>query len=199
MVKVCIFCGSSMGIGEVYKNAAEEVAIFFVKNNISLVYGGANVGLMKILADILLENGKEVVGVMPGILIEKGVAHKNLSELIEVNSMAERKLKMINLSDGFIALPGGLGTLDEISEIMIFNQLHICDKPFGFLNTEGYFDKLFGFFDYAVNEGFVRKEHRNNILVSANISELISKMQKYHPFSLNNWIDDIKEEVIVRA
>lgn len=193
-VKICVFCGSSMGHKKVYQEAAREVAGFFVQNNISLVYGGAKVGLMKILADTLLENHKEVIGIMPGMLVDKEVAHEGLSEFIEVKTMAERKAKMIALSDGFIALPGGFGTLDELSEILIYNQLRINDKPLGILNVNGYFDQLLAFFDHAVDEGYVRAEHRNNLLVSDNISELMMKMQAYRPVSMGKWLKDIKVE-----
>jgi uncharacterized protein (TIGR00730 family) len=193
-VKICVFCGSSMGREKVYQEAAREVAGFFVQNNISLVYGGAKVGLMKILADTLLENNREVIGVMPGLLVDKEVAHEGLTEFIEVKTMAERKAKMIKLSDGFIALPGGYGTLDELSEILIYNQLRIDDKPLGILNVNGYYDHLLAFFDHAVAEGYVRAEHRNNLLVSDNIRTLLEKMQAYRPVSMGKWIEDIQVE-----
>jgi len=193
-VKICVFCGSSMGRQKVYQEAARTVAGFFVQNNISLVYGGAKVGLMKILADTLLENNKEVIGIMPGLLVNKEVAHEGLSEFIEVKTMAERKAKMLELSDGFIALPGGYGTLDELSEILIYNQLRIDDKPLGILNVNGYYNHLLTFFDHAVAEGYVRAEHRNNLLVSDNISELVEKMQAYRPVSMGKWIKDIQVE-----
>lgn len=193
-VKICVFCGSSMGREKVYQEAAREVAGFFVQNNISLVYGGAKVGLMKILADTLLENNREVIGVMPGLLVDKEVAHEGLTEFIEVKTMAERKAKMIELSDGFIALPGGYGTLDELSEILIYNQLRIDDKPLGILNVNGYYDHLLAFFDHAVAEGYVRAEHRNNLLVSDNIRTLLEKMQAYRPVSMGKWIEDIQVE-----
>ncbi len=193
-VKICVFCGSSMGRDKVYRETAREVAGFFVQNNISLVYGGAKVGLMKILADTLLENSKEVIGVMPGLLVDKEVAHEGLTEFFEVNTMAERKAKMIELSDGFIALPGGFGTLDELSEILIYNQLRIDDKPLGLLNVKGYFNPLLRFFDHAVQEGFVRAEHRDNLMISDNIRTLVEKMQAYRPVSMGKWIEDIQVE-----
>ena len=193
-VKICVFCGSSMGRQRVYQEAARAVAGFFVQNNISLVYGGAKVGLMKILADTLLENNKEVIGIMPGLLVDKEVAHEGLTEFIKVKTMAERKAKMIELSDGFIAVPGGFGTLDELSEILIYNQLRIDDKPLGILNVNGYFDQLLAFFDHAVGEGYVRAEHRNNLLVSDNIGDLMEKIQTYRPVSMGKSLKDIKVE-----
>jgi len=118
-----------MGNQTDYQQAARATAEFFVQHNIRLVYGGAKVGLMKILADTMLENNGEVIGVMPGLLVDKEVAHKGLTQLIQVESMAERKLKMEGMSDGFIALPGGFGTFDELSEVLIYNQLRVMDKP----------------------------------------------------------------------
>lgn len=194
MTKICVFCGSSMGNDPLFQQSAREVAEYFVANDISLVYGGANVGLMKILADIMMENNKEVIGVMPQSLVEKEVAHNNITELIVVNSMAERKQKMVELSDYFIALPGGFGTLDELSEVMTLNQLRICDKPLGILNINGYFDKLLDFIDHSVDSGFVRPEYRRNLMNSTNIKELVDKLQQYEPLSMTKWISDIKTE-----
>ena len=194
MVKICVFCGSSMGYDKKYRQAAKEVADYFVSNDISLVYGGASVGLMRILADTLLENNKEVIGVMPQLLIDKEVAHHHISQMIVVESMSERKQKMVELSDGFIALPGGFGTLDELSEVMIMNQLRINDKPLGILNVDGYFDKLLEFFDHSVECGFVRPEYRKNLIVADNIVTLMTEMQKYQPLSMGKWVEDIKVE-----
>ena len=194
MTTICVFCGSSMGNSPDYQQAARATAEFFVRHNIRLVYGGAKVGLMKILADTLLENNCEVIGVMPGLLIEKEVAHHGLTRLIQVESMAERKLKMEEISDSFIALPGGFGTFDELSEVLIYNQLRVTDKPVGILNTAGYFDKMLEFFDHSVKEGFVRAEHRNNLLVSEDIEELYQLMQKYSPVTIGKWLEDIKVE-----
>lgn len=194
MTTICVFCGSSMGNNPLFQKAAKTVADFFVKHDIRLVYGGAKVGLMKILADTLLENNKEVIGIMPGLLVDKEVAHEGLTQLIKVDSMSERKLKMVEMSDGFIALAGGFGTFDELSEVMIYNQLRVMDKPVGILNTAGYFDKMLEFFDHSVREGFVRAEHRDNLLVSDNITDLFHLMQKYSPVSMGKWLEDIKIE-----
>jgi len=194
MTTICVFCGSSMGNNPTYQQAARATAEFFVQHNIRLVYGGAKVGLMKILADTMLENNREVIGVMPGLLVDKEVAHEGLSQLIQVENMAERKLKMEELSDGFIALPGGFGTFDELSEVLIYNQLRVMDKPVGILNVAGYFDKMLAFFDHSVNEGFVRAEHRNNLLVSEDIEMLFQLMRNYSPVTIGKWIEDIKTE-----
>ena len=194
MKRICVFCGSSMGSSPTYKEAAKKLATLFVNENIGLVYGGANVGLMKILADILLEAGKEVIGVMPHSLIKNEVAHKGLAHFIEVDTMSERKNKMADLSDAFIALPGGFGTLDELSEVLTYNQLRICDKPLGFLNTAGYYDKFLDFVDHAVAEGFVRGEHRNNLIVSDDAVVLMKKLHDYKPLETEKWIREIKQE-----
>lgn len=195
-MKICVFCGSSMGNSEVFKNEATKVANYFVQNGISLVYGGANVGIMKILADTMLDNNKEVIGVMPKNLVEKEVAYFGITDLIVVDTMAERKTKMIELSDAFIALPGGFGTLDELSEILTFNQLRITDKPLGILNVNGYFDYLLKFFDHAVEVGYVRQEHRNNLIVADDIETLLFKMKEYNPLCMGKWIKDIVQESI---
>ncbi len=194
MTRICVFCGSSMGNKKEYSIAANRVGKYFVENNIELVYGGADVGLMKIIADVVLKGGKNVIGVMPHLLIEKEVEHKGITQLIAVDTMAERKEKLIEISDGFIAMPGGIGTLDELVEVLIMNQLRISDKPIGILNIEGYFDSLLQFFSDAVSSGFVRKEHEDNLIVSDNIEELVEKMNAYKPVVMKKWIEDIKVE-----
>lgn len=193
-MRICVFCGSSMGYNEAYRRAAEQLAGYLASRDIGLVYGGANVGLMKVLADTMLAKGKEVIGIMPANLVQKEVAHHTLTELIIVDTMAERKEKMVELSDGFISLPGGYGTLDELSEILTFNQLRISDKPLGILNIDGYFDSLLRFFDHAVHEGFVRKEHRDNLMVSDDMENLFEMMHAFHPLATGKWIKDIKIE-----
>ncbi len=194
MKRICVFCGSSMGSNSDYSKAAQYVGEYFVENSIHLVYGGANVGLMKIIADRVLNGGVEVIGIMPEMLIEKEVAHTGLTKLVSVSSMSERKELMMKYSDGFIAMPGGFGTLDELSEILTHNQLRISDKPIGLLNTNGFFDSLLDFLDNTVNEGFVRPEHRSNVIVSDDIAVLIKKMKNYRPVVIGKWIEDIKIE-----
>ena len=161
---------------------------------IGLVYGGANVGIMKVLADTVLQSGGEVIGVMPQSLIDKEVAHQGLSKFHIVQSMAERKELMVQLSDAFIAFPGGFGTLDELSEILTFNQLRITDKPLGFLNISGYFDLLFDFIDHGVKEGFIRGEHQQNLIISTDCESILSKLVDFVPVSVTKWIEDIKVE-----
>ncbi len=194
MARICVFCGSSMGTRNEYKTAAHELANYIAAHDLGLVYGGADVGLMKVLADTALEKGVEVIGIMPKRLIEKEVAHNNLTNMIVVETMAERKDKMVDMSDGFVALPGGFGTFDELSEILTFNQLRISDKPLGILNIAGYFDELLKFFNHAVGEGFVRKEHKENVIVSHKIPDLMRQMNRYQPLTIGKWIEDIKNE-----
>ncbi len=183
-----------MGKRPEYKQAAAQLADLLVKKDIGLIYGGADVGLMKILADKLLDAGKEVIGIMPRHLISKEVAHQQLKHFIEVETMSERKNMMTELADAFIALPGGFGTLDELSEVLTYNQLRICDKPLGFLNTAGYYDKFLEFIDHAVSEGFVRPEHRKNLIISEDVETLFNKLNKYKPLETDKWIKDIKKE-----
>ncbi|HJN05692.1 MAG TPA: TIGR00730 family Rossman fold protein [Bacteroidales bacterium] len=196
MTRICVFCGSSMGNREEYRRAAKLVGEYFIDNNIELVYGGANVGLMKIIADVVLAGGLKVIGIMPHMLIEKEVEHKGISQMITVETMAERKEKMMEVSDGFIAMPGGFGTLDELIEILTHNQLRISDKPIGLLNVVGHYDNLLKFFDDATDSGFVRKEHRDNIIVASNIEDLVEAMNAFKPVVIKKWIEDIKVESI---
>lgn len=194
MKKICVFCGSSMGNNPIYKETAIELANYFVKNDLTLVYGGANVGLMKILADYMLAAGKEVIGVMPHHLIEKEVAHTGLTEMFEVESMAVRKEVMIEMSDAFIAMPGGFGTLDEIAEVLVLDQLRIVEKPMGLLDVKDYFHHLIQYFRLGVDQGFIRQEHFNNLFSADNIEGLMRKMKTYQPIGMSKWIKDIKTE-----
>jgi len=194
MKSICVFCGSSMGVKPEYRKGAEELGGILLERRIQLIYGGANVGLMKVLADTVLEGGGEVIGVMPKILIEKEVAHLGLTKMYTVCSMSERKSLMVELSDAFIAMPGGFGTLDELAEVITCNQLRLTDKPIGILNVAGYFDPLLMFFDHITVEGFLRPEHRQNLIVDEKVDALIEKMSQFQPVAMDKWIRDIKEE-----
>lgn len=194
MRNICVFCGSSKGYQRVYNEAAAQLGKLLAQQHIDLIYGGASVGLMKTLANSTMQHGGKVVGVMPQHLIDKEVAHQGIDQMHVVNDMAERKMKMVELSDAFIALPGGFGTLDEISEILTLNQLRITDKPLGLLNINGYFDHLLRFFDFGVSEGFIREEHRNNIIVSFECKAMLQKMKDYQPVSMEKWLQDIQAE-----
>lgn len=194
MRSICVFCGSSSGLNEIYKTQTRLFGHLISKNNLTLVYGGGKVGLMGILADAVIESGGKSIGVIPQSIVELEIAHDKLTELFIVNSMSERKIKMADISDAFVALPGGFGTLDELAEVLTYNQLRIIDKPVGILNVNGYFDPLIKFLDHAVNERFVREEHRNNIFISNNAAELLKMLREYQPVTIEKWIRDIKDE-----
>jgi len=194
MKSIGVFCGSSMGIRPGYQRGAKELGGILLDRKIQLIYGGANVGLMKVLADTILAGGGEVIGIMPRRLVENEVAHHGLTKMHIVESMSERKTLMVELSDAFIAMPGGFGTFDELAEVITYNQLRLTDKPIGILNLEHYFDHLLNFFTHTADEGFLRHEHRNNLIVDENPEELLRKMSLYQPVSIEKWIRDIKEE-----
>ncbi|HRY31513.1 MAG TPA: TIGR00730 family Rossman fold protein [Bacteroidales bacterium] len=193
MESVCVFCGSSSGVSPVYRDAARSLGHYLAKEGIRLVYGGASVGLMGELADAALESGAQITGVIPSFFSRKEIAHKGLTELHFVDSMHERKLKMAALSGGFIALPGGYGTMDEFFEMLTWTQLDLHQKPVGLLNTNGYFDLLIRFFDHMTGEGFVRDAHRQALLCADNAEELLEMMNKYQPLRLEKWLKRIKE------
>jgi uncharacterized protein (TIGR00730 family) len=179
MKRICVYCGSSPGRDPCYAEAAQELAQALVDRNLGLVYGGAEVGLMGVVADAVLAAGGEVIGVIPRALEAKEVAHKRLTELRTVGSMHERKALMVELSDGFIALPGGLGTLDELFEVLTWAQLGLHGKPCGLLNVLGYYDALTKFLEHAVHEQFVRGSHREMLLVDTNPGHLLERFARY--------------------
>ncbi|MBR6775865.1 MAG: TIGR00730 family Rossman fold protein [Bacteroidales bacterium] len=192
-MKVCVFCGSSMGNDIRYQEAAAQLGEVLAQNDCILYYGGGNVGLMKVIADKMIEKGKEVVGVMPNLILDMEIGHDGISKMIEVDSMSERKTILINESDAFIAMPGGFGTLDELFEIVVLNQLRITDKPVALYNTLNYFDSLINFFDHAVSQGFIRKEHRDNIIVSDNPETILKELSRHKSIDIKQWIEEIKK------
>ncbi len=194
MNKIAVFCGSSMGYNDVYREAAKNLAEVFYRENITLVFGGSNLGLMRIMADRLMELGGEVIGVMPRFLAEKEIFHEGITKLHVVETMSERKNLLADLADGFIALPGGLGTLDEYFEMMTLTQLRIQNKPVGILNTNGFYDKMRDFFDHVVQQGFIREEHRQSFLMNEKLEELLKQMDGFKPIETQKWIADIKKE-----
>ncbi len=177
MKKICVFCGSSSGRQPEYIEAAHKLANALTKRGIGLVYGGASVGIMREIADAVLSSGGEVIGVIPQALVDKEVSHKGLTELKVVSSMHERKAVMAELSDGFIALPGGLGTLEELFEVLTWSQLGFHNKPCGLLNVNGYYNKLSSFLDHAVDEEFVKMKHRELLLNEDNPGGLLALME----------------------
>ncbi len=193
MIKtICVFCGSSTGTNSIYKERAKQLAEFFIRQQIQMVYGGANVGLMGILADTMLEHHGKVIGVMPQNLVDREVAHSGLTGMHIVADMQERKALMANLSDAFITLPGAYGTFDELFEMLTWNQLHILTKPVGLLNINGFFNPLIAMVDHAVEEQFLRPEHRRILLVDENEEHLLQKMNDYQPVTAEKWIERLK-------
>ena len=186
--RVCVYCGSSAGKDPAYIAAAHALGTVLLRHNIGLVYGGACVGLMGAIADTVLHGGGEVLGVMPQSLVDKEVAHQGLTELRVVDSMHERKALMAELSDGFIALPGGLGTLEEILEVLTWAQLGFHHKPCGLLNVQGYYDGLRDFLKRASDERFVRPEHRDLLLVEQQPEAMLGAMLAYEPLQLDKWL-----------
>ncbi|WP_299480957.1 TIGR00730 family Rossman fold protein [uncultured Roseibium sp.] len=188
MKSICVFCGSSYGSREIYTEAARSTGRVIAENGYRLVYGGAKVGLMGTVADAALEAGGEVVGVLPRSLQEKEIGHEGLNELHLVGSMHERKAMMADLSDGFIALPGGVGTLEEIFEVWTWGQLGYHEKPCGFLNVAGYYDQLIAFLDHQTEEAFTKPAMRNMIQISATAQDMIDQFKTYTPPSTPKWI-----------
>jgi len=189
MRRICVYCGSNSGLRSVYASAARELAEVLVRHELELVYGGADKGIMGILADAVLELGGKVHGVIPKLLMEKEIAHEGLTELHVVSSMHERKSMMAALSDGFIAMPGGFGTLEEIIEIITWGQLRFHDKPCGLLNTDGYYDYLLAHLDHAATEGFLRNENRNMLLCDPTPDGLIRQFERYSAPQVSKWLD----------
>ena len=187
MRRICVYCGSNTGVREDYANAAVELADVLVRHDVELVYGGASVGTMGVLANAVLENGGKVHGVIPQMLEEKEIAHQNLTELHVVSSMHARKSMMAALSDGFIAMPGGFGTLEEIIEIITWGQLRFHDKPCGVLNIGGFFDHLLSYLDHASAEGFLRPENRRMLLEESTPVGLIQQFERYTAPHVEKW------------
>ena len=187
MRRVCVYCGSSSGVLPEYSAAARELADVLVRHELELVYGGADKGIMGVLADAMLEHGGKVHGVIPKMLTDKEIAHQGLTELHVVASMHQRKTMMAALSDGFIALPGGYGTLEEIIEIITWGQLRFHDKPCGLLNVKGYFDHLLAYLDHANKEGFLRREHRNMLLVNSDPAGIVQQFERYTAPHVEKW------------
>lgn len=189
MKRICVFAGSSLGTQAQYRQVAQELGRTLAERDMGLVYGGARVGLMGVMADAALAAGGEVTGVIPSALAAKEIAHSGLSELRVVASMHERKAAMADLSDGFVALPGGWGTLDEFFEVLTWAQLGLHRKPCGLLNVQGYFDRLLSFLEHAVEEGFLRREYGSMISVAESAGRLLDLLETNKPPSVEKWID----------
>lgn len=188
MKRICVFAGSNSGAKAEYATVARDLGQTLAERGLGLVYGGARIGLMGAVADGALAGGAPVIGVIPGGLFVKEVAHQGLTELKVVKSMHERKQVMSDLADGFVALPGGWGTLEELFEILTWAQLGIHRKPCGLLNVAGYFDPLVAFIDHGVEEGFVRREQRAMLLASSSACELLDRFAGYRAPAVDKWI-----------
>lgn len=186
---IAIFCASSPGFDSVWMDSAKQVGAHFAKEEITLVYGGGKVGLMGAVADAALEQGGQVVGVIPDFLQAKEVGHRGLTELFVVDNMHERKMKMNTLCEGVIALPGGFGTLEELFEMITWGQLGLHTKPVGILNVNGFYDHLVVFIDQMVVSGLLKAENRDMLLVSDNIEDLLTKMNAYEAPTVTKWLD----------
>jgi uncharacterized protein (TIGR00730 family) len=189
-----VFCGSSVGRKEIYATKAAELGVLMAQNKIDLIFGGGKVGLMGVIADAVMEAGASAIGVIPTALLQKEVGHNALNQLIEVNNMSDRKNKINELSDAFIAMPGGFGTLDEVMEVLTYFQLGWSEKPVGFLNIDGFFDHLIRFLDHIMEEKFMKFEHRHNVIIESDPAKLLTAIQEFKPLAVDEkWIADLKK------
>ncbi len=187
MRRICVFCGSSFGSRPEYRQAAAEVGVLLARKGVGLVYGGSNVGLMSMVADTVLAQGGEVIGVIPDVLVAKEVAHRGLADLRVVGSMHERKALMAELASAFLALPGGFGTLEEFIEAVTWSQLGLHRKPCGVLNVCGFYDSLLALLDHAVREQLLRPENRALVLAETDAETLIDELLSHQPPYVDKW------------
>jgi uncharacterized protein (TIGR00730 family) len=190
---ICVYCGSNPGIRPEYAAAAQELGRLLVDEGIRLVYGGGRVGLMGVIADAVMAAGGEAVGIIPAALDRREVAHRNVTELRIVSSMHERKALMNELSDGFIALPGGYGTFEELCEMLTWSQLGIHAKPIGLLNVAGFYDPLLSLLDHAVAEHFLHPDHRALLMSDVDARTLLDRMRAFVPPATPKWLDPGEE------
>ncbi|HEV7425741.1 MAG TPA: TIGR00730 family Rossman fold protein [Thermoanaerobaculia bacterium] len=188
MRSLCVFCGSNSGNDPAYASVAHDFGVLLAKENIALVYGGGHVGLMGIVADAVLAGGGKAIGVIPRMLWDREVGHRNLTELHIVETMHERKAMMASLADAFVALPGGLGTLEEIFEVWTWAQIGIHRKPLGFLDAIGFYTPLLAFLDRAADAGFIRAQYRSMAIVGVDAASLLRRMSEHQPPIVETWI-----------
>jgi uncharacterized protein (TIGR00730 family) len=186
--RIAVYCGSNKGTRPAYGEAAENLGRHLAKHGIGLVYGGGCVGLMGVLADTVLQNGGHVIGVIPQSLVIKEVVHEKLPDLRVVKNMHERKTLIAELADGFIALPGGYGTYEEFCEVLAWSQLGYHKKPFGLLNAAGFYRRFLEFLDYATNEGFIRPQHRDLVMVEEDVEKLLRRLETFQPPHEVKWV-----------
>ena len=188
MKRIAVYCGSNQGARPEYAAAAQALGTLLAREQIDLVYGGGMVGLMGIVADAVLQHGGHVIGVIPEKLVIKEVVHEKLPDLRVVKTMHERKALMAELADGFIALPGGYGTFEEFFEVLAWGQLGWHKKPFGLLDIAGFYQPLMAFLDHARNEGFIRPQHRELVLVADSAEKILTRMKKFQPANEVKWV-----------
>ena len=189
---ICVYCGSNVGSKSVYRDSATEFGHSLAQNGIGLVYGGGNIGLMGVIADAVLEAGGQVVGVIPEALAEIELAHGELTELVVTQSMHERKKEMADRADAFVAMPGGIGTFEELFEVWTWGQLGFHNKPCGVFNVAGYYDAMIGFLDHAVEQQFLKMEHRSMLVVENEANALLSRLSAYGGTTDGKWITHSK-------
>lgn len=192
--RLCVYCGSNRGTSPSFTEAAVELGRALASRGIGLVYGGGHVGLMGVIADAVLAGGGEVIGVIPQALQDKELGHSGLSEMHVVGSMHERKQLMADLSDGFIAMPGGIGTLEELFETFTWLQLGFHDKSVALLNVGGFYDGIITFVRQLTRDGFLKPEHEDCLLVDDNVESLLEKMHGFQPPQLGKWMERMKAE-----
>ncbi|MES2036624.1 MAG: TIGR00730 family Rossman fold protein [Pseudomonadota bacterium] len=190
MKNICVYCGSSPGITEDYAIAARQLAAELVRQDLGLVYGGGNVGLMGVIADEVMRLGGRVTGVIPKALMDKEVGHTALSSLHIVANMHERKAMMAELSDAFIAMPGGIGTLEELFEVLTWSQLGFHEKPVGLYNINDFYQKLHDFLLHTVEQGFLRPAHLDLLYIQTDPAQLLQKFAEYRPVHVKKWLED---------
>ncbi len=195
MKKICVFCGSSMGFNPIYREKAAELGHVLADNGCELLYGAGSVGLMRIIADVMIERQCKVTGTITQHLSNMHVGHEGIDEMIVVDSMAERKKVLEDMADGFIVMPGGIGTMDEFFEVYVLSQLRVFDKPVALFNVDGYYDGIVQFIDHIAKEGFMRKEHAENLIVSDDPKDLLEKMKQFQPADVDKWVVEIKEQI----
>ncbi|AYA35792.1 TIGR00730 family Rossman fold protein [Hymenobacter oligotrophus] len=188
MKSIAVYCGSSAGTDVRYREHATQVGQTFAQRGITLVYGGGNVGLMGAVADATMANGGQAIGIIPGFLADKEVAHLGLTQLEVVDNMHQRKLRMVELAEGFIAMPGGFGTLEELFEVLTWGQLGLHRKPIGLLNVAGFYDALIHLLEHMVLQGLLRSENRRQLLVADNVDELLAQMNAWQPSNVEKWL-----------
>jgi len=190
-----VFCGSSIGAKEIYSQKAKELGQLMVEQNMDLIYGGGDVGLMGVIADAVLEKGGNAIGVMPTALLEKEVGHSSLTKMHITDNMSDRKNLINDLSDAFIAMPGGFGTLDEVMEVLTYFQLGFSNKPVAFLNVDGFYDSIITLFDNILAEKFMKAEHRNNVIFESEPKALLKAINNFEAQKVDSkWIKDLKDK-----